>query len=71
MARNAIQMQKGLSLTELNEQFGTEEKCKAAVFKWRSGSRGLSARQTGRHEFNAGAMRYTFAPHSLTVLRLE
>ena len=35
MARNAIQMQKGLSLTELNEQFGTEEKCKAAVFKWR------------------------------------
>ena len=35
MTRNAIQMQKGLSLTELNEQFGTEEKCKAAVFKWR------------------------------------
>ena len=35
MARNAIQMQKGLSLSELNEQFGTEEKCKAAVFKWR------------------------------------
>jgi transposase-like protein len=35
VARNAIQMQKGLSLTELNEQFGTEEKCTAAVFKWR------------------------------------
>ena len=35
VARNAIQMQKGLSLSELNEQFGTEEKCKAAVFKWR------------------------------------
>ena len=33
VARNAIQMQKGMSLTELNEQFGTEEKCKAAVFK--------------------------------------
>ena len=27
VARNAIQMQKGLSLTELHEQFGTEEKC--------------------------------------------
>ena len=35
MARNAIQMQKGLSLTELNQQFGTEEQCRVAVFKWR------------------------------------
>ena len=35
MARNAIQLQKGLSLSELNESYGTEEKCAAAIFKWR------------------------------------
>ena len=35
MARNSIQLQKGLSLTELNEKYGTEEKCEAAVVKWR------------------------------------
>lgn len=35
MARNAIQLQKGLSLCELNESYGTEEKCAAAIFKWR------------------------------------
>ena len=35
MARNAIQLQKGLSLSELNETYGTEEKCAAAIFKWR------------------------------------
>jgi transposase-like protein len=35
MGRNPIQMQKGLSLSELNELYGTEEKCEAALFKWR------------------------------------
>lgn len=35
MARNPIQMQKGLSLSELNERYGTEEKCEAAILKWR------------------------------------
>lgn len=35
MARNPIQMQKGLSLSELNERYGTEAKCKAALIAWR------------------------------------
>jgi transposase-like protein len=35
MARNPIQFQKGLSLTELNERYGTEAKCKAALVAWR------------------------------------
>ena len=35
MARNAIQLQKGMSLCELNESYGSEEKCAAAIFKWR------------------------------------
>ena len=36
MARNAIQLQKGLEpLRELNASYGSEEKCAAAIFKWR------------------------------------
>jgi len=35
MARNPVQMQKGLSLTEFCERYGTEEQCRAAVVKWR------------------------------------
>ena len=35
MARNPVQMQKGLSLTELNARYGTEEKCNAALVAWR------------------------------------
>jgi transposase-like protein len=35
VARNQIQLQKGLSLSELNERYGTEAKCEAAIFKWR------------------------------------
>lgn len=35
MARNAIQMQKGLSLTKFLELYGTDAKCEAAVKAWR------------------------------------
>lgn len=35
MARNPIQMQKGMSLSELNENYGTEEQCAAALKAWR------------------------------------
>lgn len=35
MARNAIQFQKGLSLTAFVERFGTEEQCRQALAKWR------------------------------------
>ena len=35
MARNAIQFQKGLSLTAFQARFGTEEHCEAAVAAWR------------------------------------
>ena len=35
MARNAIQMQKGLSLSTFHELYGTEAHCRAAVAQWR------------------------------------
>jgi len=35
MQQNPIQFQKGLSLTSFLRQFGTEEQCAAAVFRWR------------------------------------
>ena len=35
MARNRVQMQKGLSLTEFCERYGTEEQCREAVVQWR------------------------------------
>jgi transposase-like protein len=35
MARNPIQMQKGMSLSDLYRQYGTEAQCEAAVVAWR------------------------------------
>lgn len=35
MARNPIQFQKGLSLTDLQEKYGVEEQCEAALKAWR------------------------------------
>ena len=35
MSRNPIQLQKGMSLTQLNASYGTEEQCVAAVAAWR------------------------------------
>ncbi|MFC1350252.1 MAG: transposase [gamma proteobacterium symbiont of Phacoides pectinatus] len=35
MKQNPVQFQKGLSLTDFLLQYGTEEKCKAALFQWR------------------------------------
>jgi hypothetical protein len=35
MSRNVVQFQKGLSEAGFEELYGTEQKCRAAVFKWR------------------------------------
>ena len=35
MARNWIQFQKGYSLTQFVDEYGTEERCVAALFRWR------------------------------------
>ena len=35
MARNPVQMQKGLSLSEFQAQYGRDDQCRAAVIKWR------------------------------------
>ena len=35
MARNRVQFQKGYSLTQFMDEYGTEEKCTEAVFRWR------------------------------------
>ena len=35
MARNSVQFQKGLSEAEFERQYGTEEACREALFRWR------------------------------------
>ena len=35
MARNKVQFQRGLSDVEFERLYGTEEKCRAALFSWR------------------------------------
>ena len=35
MARNRVQFQKGYSLVQFMDDYGTEEKCTQAVFRWR------------------------------------
>ena len=35
MAKNQVQFQKGLSLTEFLSQYGTEKQCRGALFEWR------------------------------------
>ena len=35
MAKNQVQFQKGLSLTEFLSQYGAEEQCHGALFEWR------------------------------------
>jgi len=35
MEQNAVQFQKGLSLNRFMQQFGTEERCAEALFRWR------------------------------------
>ena len=34
MARNRVQFQKGYSLTQFMDEYGTEEKCREALFRW-------------------------------------
>jgi hypothetical protein len=35
VARNPIQMQEGMSLSELNARYGTQQQCEAAIAVWR------------------------------------
>lgn len=46
MARNQVQYQKGMSLAEFFRQYGTEEQCYEALFKWRW-SKGFVCRRCG------------------------
>ena len=65
MARNSVQFQKGLSEAEFMQLYGTEEKCRQALFSWRwpegficpacGGMRFCIVKQEGRalHQCNA------------------
>lgn len=46
MARNKVQYQKGLSFKEFFRQYGTEQQCYEALFKWRWG-KGFECRRCG------------------------
>ena len=35
MARNRVQFQKGYGLVQFMDEYGTEEKCTQALFRWR------------------------------------
>ena len=35
MARNRVQFQKGYSLVQFMDEYGSEEKCTEALFRWR------------------------------------
>ena len=35
MARNRVQFQTGYSLTQIMDEYGTEEQCREALFRWR------------------------------------
>ena len=35
MARNRVQFQKGYSLVQFMDEYGSEEKCTQALFRWR------------------------------------
>ena len=35
MARNRVQFQKGLNETRFDELYGSEDRCREAVFRWR------------------------------------
>jgi hypothetical protein len=35
MPRNKVQFQKGMSLSQFLERYGTEAQCEAALFAWR------------------------------------
>ena len=35
MARNSVQFQRGLSEAEFERQYGTEQACREALFRWR------------------------------------
>ena len=44
MAKNKVQYQKGLSVNDFLEKYGTEELCEKALFKWRY-PQGLGVRE--------------------------
>ena len=64
MARNRIQFQKGYSLVQFMDEYGSEEKCTEALFRWRwpngfvcpdASIRGTGATKVGRGISTAGA----------------
>lgn len=50
MAKNKVQFQKGYSVFELLEDYGTEERCKTALFQWRYPS-GFVCRECGNKSY--------------------
>lgn len=60
MAMNAVQLQKGLSMVEFHERYGSEAQCKQAVMesRWPRGFMCPACEATGSRLFRRGGLRY-------------
>jgi len=67
MARNFIQFQRGLSLSEFQKRYGTEEQCEAAVRRWRWPDGFVCPRCGGREHTVTGKRRL----HECHACRLQ
>ena len=73
MATNRVQFQRGLSMSEFFERYGTEDKCRQALeaARWPRGFACASCGGAARSVFERGGMRYwqcAACPHQTSLI---